>query len=629
MKLLTNLTIKTRLFANAIVVATALSILFVIMLSNANTLSTLGLSLAKVEKLEAQMLVLRKHEKDFLARKDLKYVGKFQDTVTELQKNISNVRRVATDFGFEIAEINDFEQAIKNYSIQFNQVSELQSKIGMNPKDGFYGELRRAVHNVEEDLKQSNSYQLLSLMLQLRRAEKDFMLRRDLKYIDKFNTGVQTFNQQLLLDEPLDPSTANSIQNNLGIYKSKFEQFVNAEVQIGLNEKSGALGQLRATIHQTESSLDAIITNFNVALEQEVDSTITKAIIVFVTAVIFTLFIVYTTSRSILMPILAVRNAISHIRTNNDLTWLVKTKGKDELVELGTDVNSLVADFKNLIVNVNSALNTLDNATEELASNTQNTLEGMEQQFSESDMVATSGAEMQATVADISQNTQLATATAQKTGEMAQAGSKEVGLTVESIGELASQLKNALTQMEKLEKDSHSIGTASDAIRSIADQTNLLALNAAIEAARAGEQGRGFAVVAGEVRDLAMRTQESTGEIETIINSLQTSTQTIVDVVNQCYKSGIECSEQAQNAGRSLQLISDQVDEVIGMNSQISASLQEQDMVATEMSKHVIKIRDIASDSQERAAVNADASKDIAKQAAILQQEVERYKTVK
>jgi methyl-accepting chemotaxis protein len=628
MKLLTNLTIKNRLFANAIVVATALSILFVIMLTNAATLNTLGLSLAKVEKLEAQVLVLRKHEKDFLARKDLKYVGKFQDTVTELQENILNVRGVADDFGFKVAEINDFEQAIKDYSIQFNQVTELQSKIGMTPKDGFYGELRSAVHDVEDGLKQSNSYQLLALMLQLRRAEKDFMLRRDLKYIDTFNTGVEAFNQQLL-DEPLDPSTANSIQNNIGIYQSKFEQLVNAEVQIGLNEKSGALGQLRATIHQTESSLDAIITNFHTALEQEVDATITKAIIVFVIAVIFTLFIVFTTSRSILMPILAVRNAISHIRTNNDLTWLVKTKGKDELVELGTDVNSLVADFKNLIINVNSALNTLDNATEELASNTQNTLEGMEQQFSESDMVATSGAEMQATVADISQNTQLATATAQKNGEMAQEGSKEVDLTVGNIRELAAQLKNALTQMEELEKDSQLIGTASDAIRGVADQTNLLALNAAIEAARAGEQGRGFAVVAGEVRDLAMRTQQSTGEIETIITSLQASTKTIVNVVNQCYKSGIECSEQAQSAGESLQRIASQVDEVIGMNSQISASLKEQDMVATEMSKHVIKIRDIASDSQERAAVNADASKDIAKQAAILHQEIEKYKTVK
>ena len=158
MKLLTNLTIKNRLFANAIVVATALSILFVIMLTNAATLNTLGLSLAKVEKLEAQVLVLRKHEKDFLARKDPKYVGKFQETVTELQKNILSVRDVADDFGFKVAEINDFEQAVKDYSIQFNQVSELQSKIGMSPKDGFYGELRSAVHDVEDGLKQSNSY---------------------------------------------------------------------------------------------------------------------------------------------------------------------------------------------------------------------------------------------------------------------------------------------------------------------------------------------------------------------------------------------------------------------------------------------------------------------------------------
>jgi len=98
-------------------------------------------------------------------------------------------------------------------------------------------------------------------------------------------------------------------------------------------------------------------------------------------------------------------------------------------------------------------------------------------------------------------------------------------------------------------------------------------------------------------------------------------------VVNQCYKNGIECSEQAQSAGESLGRIASHVDEVVGMNSQISASLQEQDMVATEMSKHVIKIRDIASDSQERAAINADASRDIAKQAAILHQEIERYKT--
>ena len=626
MKILTNLTIKNRLFANAIVVAIALSILFSIMLYNSNVLNTLGISLAKVEKLEAQVLTLRKHEKDFLARKDMKYVKEFQSTVKTLQKNTVDLQLIADELNFEVPELSNFAKSVKDYAIQFDTVSVLQVQIGLTPTTGLYGELRSSVHEAEEELKNSNSYKLLTYMLQLRRAEKDFMLRRDVKYLDKFDAGMQTFRQQLIL-ESMPASELSNIQSYLAIYESKFKQLAKAETDIGLDAKSGALGKLRATIHQTESSLDSIINSLEVELAERVDSTIRNATIVFIVAMIFTLFIVYTTSRSILMPILAVRNAISHIRRNNDLTWLVKSKGKDELVELSTDVNSLVADFRNLIMNVNTALNTLDNSTDELASNTQNTLEGMELQFSESDMVATSGAEMQATVADISQNTQLATATANKTGEMAQAGAKEVGQTVANISELANQLKNALTQIEKLEKDSQLIGTVSDAIRGIAEQTNLLALNAAIEAARAGEQGRGFAVVADEVRSLAMRTQESTSEIETIISSLQSSTQTIVDVVNQCYKNGIECSEQAQSAGESLGRIASHVDEVVGMNSQISASLQEQDMVATEMSKHVIKIRDIASDSQERAAINADASRDIAKQAAILHQEIERYKT--
>jgi len=628
MKLLTNLTIKNRLFANAIIVAVALSILFSMMLFNSHSLNSLGLTLAHVEKLEAQVLTLRKHEKDFLARKETKYVDAFKATLKNLNVNMLDIESVADEFNLDVTELEAFKAAVNDYSIQFNKVTALQLQIGLTPTEGLYGELRSAVHAVEESLKGSDSYQLLSYMLQLRRTEKDFMLRRDVKYIGKFDASINTFKQQLNL-ESLPSGTVNDIQNYLLAYQTSFKQLVDAELSIGLDAKSGALGELRATIHKTEALLNSIILNLEIILEEQKDATIFNAILVFVGAMTFTLFIVYTTSRSILQPILAVRNAISHIRRKNDLTWLVKSKGKDELVELATDVNSLVADFRNLITNVNSALVTLDHSTEELASNTQGTLEGMELQFTESDMVATSGAEMQATVADISQNTQLATTTANETGEMAHAGATEVGQTVANISELANQLKNALTQIEKLEKDSQLIGSVSDAIRGIADQTNLLALNAAIEAARAGEQGRGFAVVADEVRSLAMRTQESTTEIETIISSLQLSTQTIVAVVNQCYQNGIECSEQAQRAGESLGRIASHVEEVVGMNSQISASLQEQDMVATEMSKHVIKIRDIASDSQERAATNADASKDIAKQAVILHKEIERYKTEK
>lgn len=626
MKFLTNLTIKSRLFANAIIITVALTTLFSLMLINANDLNTLGLTLANVERLESQVLTLRKNEKDFLTRKDLKYKDEFHANLQQLHENITQIKTVAQDFNLTINNMSNFNSAVNQYAEQFDAVVALQEKIGLTHEKGLYGELRSAVHSIEDNLKSNDSYQLLSSMLQLRRTEKDFMLRRDTKYIDRFNLGISAFEAQLIT-ENLPTNMSSEIQRNLQTYQASFKHLIDAELQIGLDAKSGALGELRATIHSTETYLNDMLTGLTKALDEKKRSTIINAVIVFVFAITFTLLIVFNTSRSILQPVLAVRNAISHIRTKNDLTLLVESKGKNELAELATDVNSLIADFKGLIINVNTALTTLDNSTEELAFNAQNTLKGMERQFTESDMVATSGAEMQASVADISNNTKLATTTANKTKEMAQAGFNEVGQTVTNIGELASQLQSALTQIEKLEKDSHLIGSVSEAIRGIAEQTNLLALNAAIEAARAGEQGRGFAVVADEVRGLAMRTQESTNEIESIISSLQSSTQTIVDVVNQCYENGLECSVQANSAGESLGKIASQVEEVVDMNSQISTSLQEQDTVATEMSKHVIKIRDIANESQESAATNADASKDIAKQAAILHQEIARYKT--
>lgn len=629
MKILANLTIRSRLTVNAVVIAVALVALFLLMVSSSSRMSELAHTMADVEKLSAQVLTLRRNEKDFLARKDLKYVDRFAGNVQKLNANVSNLKSSTQDLGIDAPELATFSRVANEYADKFKQLSEFQQVIGLNPKDGYYGELRAAVHSVEELLKQNNSYKLLADMLQLRRAEKDFMLRRDSKYLGKFADNMSAFRQDLATEAGLSASLKQQIESSLGIYQDKFEGLVKAEEEIGLNAESGLLGELRGTIHKTEKSLDALTKQLEAELAGAIKSSTISAITVFIIAMTAVMAVVYFTGKSIINPILAVRNAISHIRTNNDLTWLVRSKGKDELVELADDVNSLVSDFKNLIFNVNAALNTLDNATEEMASNAQETLDGMEKQFQESDMVATSGAEMQATVSDINQNTQLATTTANKTGELASSGSEEVSLTSQNINDLANQLQGALGQIEKLEADSQSIGTVSDAIRGIAEQTNLLALNAAIEAARAGEQGRGFAVVADEVRSLAMRTQESTSEIEAIISSLQASTQAIVTVVNQCHKTGVDCAEQAARAGEALTVISNHVQEVVDMNSQISASLQEQDQVATEMSKHVIQIRDIAEESQQRAATNAEASNDIAKQAAILHEEVERYKVEK
>jgi methyl-accepting chemotaxis protein len=177
----------------------------------------------------------------------------------------------------------------------------------------------------------------------------------------------------------------------------------------------------------------------------------------------------------------------------------------------------------------------------------------------------------------------------------------------------------------QLEQDAVTIGSVLDVIRGIAEQTNLLALNAAIEAARAGEQGRGFAVVADEVRSLAQRTQDSTQEIESIISTLQQRTQEVVNVMERCKTQGNASSEQAVQAGSLLYSISEDVQTIMDMSTQIATAIDEQNQVASEVNKNVIKIRDIAEQAAAHSETNAQTSEEVSAQAEVLHKAIEKF----
>ncbi|MGX9460046.1 methyl-accepting chemotaxis protein [Shewanella sp. A14] len=187
---------------------------------------------------------------------------------------------------------------------------------------------------------------------------------------------------------------------------------------------------------------------------------------------------------------------------------------------------------------------------------------------------------------------QFTTQAAHDSDAQALQGDKVVRQTIDSIDHLAKGVEQAASALYKLESDTNNIGTILDVIRGISDQTNLLALNAAIEAARAGEQGRGFAVVADEVRTLAKRAQDSTNQIQQMIDELQAGVKGAVSVMETSSQQAKNSTKQAAQAGEALTRITQSVATIANMATQIATAAEEQTAVSDEINRNIVNIRD-------------------------------------
>ncbi|MDP2634493.1 MULTISPECIES: HAMP domain-containing methyl-accepting chemotaxis protein [unclassified Pseudoalteromonas] len=625
MTILQNLTIKRRLQINALVVGLAMIVMLFIIIYEARVMLKLNETIQYAEELDIHELSMRKYEKDFLFYKDESKLALFDKEYQQLQVKLDKLKVLSNELGIATADVNQFGVLAQKYYDDFQVVVEFQRAIGLHPKDALYGELRSAVHQIETLLNEQDNYQLLTLMLQLRRAEKDFMLRLDIKYLSRFE-GIANDLEQQIKSSSINSSTRNELVSLLSSYESKFTALVDAQKSLGLDLNSGALGKMRVSVKKS----DEVVSRITSATKQQVTDTADRvqmlAIAIFGIAGLIVMLLVYFTSRSIIQPIERVYHTINDIRRNNDLSLFIEETGKDEITTMTVDFNSLIGDFKKLIYEVNTALTTLNIATGNLSETTAATSSGMQEQLHEADMVATAATEMQATIQDISHNTEAAAKKAESTNLNAQKGRSEVESTVNHINQLSNSLGDASAVVSQLEKDGETIGSVLDVIRGIAEQTNLLALNAAIEAARAGEQGRGFAVVADEVRSLAQRTQESTKEIESIISTLQGRTQEVVSIMQRCRTQGGESAEQATRAGELLGSITEDVQTIMDMSTHIAAAIDEQSQVASEVNKNVVRIRDIAEDASTHATTNAQTSEEVSEQAKVLHQAIDKFK---
>ncbi|REL25295.1 methyl-accepting chemotaxis protein [Thalassotalea euphylliae] len=615
--------IKQKLLLNTAV--SVVSMLFMLGLL-AFTISSLDNSIQvarHIGNVESEILQLRRHEKDFLARKDLKYVDKYQASMTQLKSEVSQLAKQFQLLGWDASQIQTMQTVLADYQSSFTTLVNTQQKIGLHPKDGLYGALRDAVHDVET-LIGKDDYQLLSGMLQLRRNEKDFMLRLDEKYVTRLQSNVTKLIEDVKASA-FDGDKQANITRLLTSYQNAFLNLANEQGKLGLDQNSGIQGQMRSTIHRVEEILEQLVTISANEVAQYTAFVERLAIIVFVILLVLAIGFTAYMIKSILASINRLKTTMLAISESNDLTIAIDTGGNDELSQMAKVFETMVSNFRNLIIEVNQSVTTLNDATQQVAQNISVTTQGVASQIEETDMVATAVTEMVATVDEIANNTQEAAHKAEVTNDNAAHGKQGVDQTIGQIGSLSQNLAESEQIVQALAQDSETIGSVLDVIRGIAEQTNLLALNAAIEAARAGEQGRGFAVVADEVRTLASRTQDSTQEIESIISALQNRTQQIVAHIADCREQGDDSSTQADSAGQMLDEITQDVSTIMEMNTAIAMAIKEQSAVATEVNKHVVLIRDVAEQSGQMAQQNEQMSHELSEQAHKLQLEVNRF----
>jgi methyl-accepting chemotaxis protein len=359
-----------------------------------------------------------------------------------------------------------------------------------------------------------------------------------------------------------------------------------------------------------------------------ISSTRNSTLFIGILALIIGMIIATLIAKTIVNPITTAVDAMNEIaQGDGDLTKRLDDNGNNEIALLGSSFNLFAEKVRKMVLQVSGSTLQLAAAAEEMSMITHATNDGVKKQQTETEMVATAMNEMTTTVQEVARHATEASNSAQSADKEAASGKIVVEKTVVAINSLAAEIETSSDLIQELESNSSNIGTVLVVIRSIAEQTNLLALNAAIEAARAGEQGRGFAVVADEVRTLASRTQDSTQEIQGMIESLQQGSKNVVNAMEASKVKSKKSVEQAVEALRSLDEITNSVTTISDMNIQIAGAADEQRSVSEEINKNIINISAVVEESAEGAQQTLIASQDLAKLASELQKLVEQFKT--
>ncbi|WP_193051297.1 methyl-accepting chemotaxis protein [Pseudoalteromonas undina] len=429
---------------------------------------------------------------------------------------------------------------------------------------------------------------------------------------------------------------ANGLLDNIRKNMDTYDTSLTKQLDLVANERfqeaealqNGEMKNLRELITSDIRNLvefqEKRITDSN----QDVQSAKIDALTILIITSIVSLFIVITFSilftRSLTLPMRVAVDTAKKI-ASGDLTSTINDNGKDETADMLSALKEMQGILRETINEIQLSSSQLAATSEELSAVTEQSTRGIHTQTEQLEQAVSAVTELSVAVDEVARNAESTSNESENANQRANIGKARVLDTVNTVDTLLLDLDTTTKDVNSLAEQVANIGSVLDVIRTIAEQTNLLALNAAIEAARAGESGRGFAVVADEVRSLASRTQESTTEIEAMIQAVKSNTDNTVSAIRNSHERAKAVLEVANQAGDALHEITSLISIISEQNLSIASSTEQQAIVARDVDKNLVTIRDISNETAAGANETAASNQELARLAQTLNELTSRF----